>query len=94
MGVKRLKIKNELNYKRGGTSRYCGGCDHFVSDFQVHGCDRDCTPLRVEPRCKIIGLENGRGYRIHPANVCDRYDNTERIRRLRNMTDMAGVNRA
>lgn len=82
MGVKRLKIKNELNYKRGGTSRHCGGCDHFVPDFDVVVNDDYGATLRQEPRCKIIGLKNGRGYRIHPANICDRYDNTEKIKRL------------
>lgn len=87
MGVKRLKIKNELNYKRGRTWANCGQCDHFVPKFQVHGCDKERTPLRVEPRCKIIGLENGRSYRIHPANICDRYDNTEGLKKLKSLMD-------
>jgi len=85
MGVKRLKIKNDLNYKKGRTWANCGQCDYFVSDFQVRGCDPEGTPLCKEPRCKIIGLENGRGYRIHPANICDRYDNTEGLKKLKGL---------
>ena len=85
MGVKRLKIKDELNYKKGLTWANCGQCDHFVPNFDVVVNDDYGATVQVEPRCKIIGLENGRGYRIHPANICDRYDNTETIKKLKNM---------
>jgi len=88
MGVKRLKIKNELNYKRGLTWAYCGQCDHFVPQYHVPGSwaeKGEIESLRDEPRCKIIGLKPGRQYRINPANICDRYDNTEHMKRLKGM---------
>ena len=75
-----LKIKTELNYRRGGTARNCGGCDHFVNEFQVMSCNGN--PLNVEPRCKVIGPGNSRKYRINQKNVCDRHTNKERLKRL------------
>lgn len=72
-----LKIKRELNYRRGGTCRNCEGCDHYVASHMVKTCNGN--PLREEPRCKVVGLENGRMYRVHPGNVCDKYDNTLRL---------------
>jgi hypothetical protein len=83
MGVKRLKIKDELNYKRGYTWKNCGQCDHFVANYDIVEQDTYGALVTTEPRCKIIGLENGPSYRIHPANICDRYDNTERLKRIR-----------
>lgn len=79
-GASMLKIKEQLKYKKGGTSRNCGGCDHFVRNFQVMSCDGN--PLHIEPRCKVIGLENSIKYRVHEKNVCDKYCNEEGLRRL------------
>jgi hypothetical protein len=87
MGVKRLKIKNELNYKKGRTWKNCGQCDHFVQNFDLVGHDSYGAQVTTEPRCKIIGLKPGRQYRIHPANICDRYDNAEGLKRLKGMMD-------
>lgn len=81
MGSPRLNKKIELHYRRGYTHSHCGCCDHFVRNHEVRKCTGE--PMGVEPRCRIIGLENGRGYRINPNSVCDAYNNTETIKRLR-----------
>jgi hypothetical protein len=82
MGTPKLKRKEELQYRRGTTSRYCERCNHFVGDFPIpwrEGC--------AEPRCEVIGLETGRSYKINPANICDRYDNSRYLNRLINGTE-------
>lgn len=76
-----LKIKRELNYRRGHTWKNCGGCDNFVALHMVRTCSG--LPLREEPRCRVIGLENGRMYRVNANNVCDRHDNTKSLSRLK-----------
>jgi hypothetical protein len=85
MGVKRLKIKDDLHYKRGPTWANCGQCDHLVRHFDVVVSDGHGARVTTEPRCKIIGLKPGRQYRIHPANICDRYDNTEGLKKYKAM---------
>ena len=73
MGVKRLQIKDDLNYRRGYTWKACSYCDHYVGSVEIaiEGA------LRIgEPRCKIIGLNPGRLYRINRAYVCDKYEYT------------------
>ena len=80
MGVKRLKIKDELHYRNGYTHASCEQCDHFVL---AHKCVEG--ELWESPRCRIIGVERGRGFRINPRSICDRYDNTEGIKRYRDM---------
>lgn len=77
----RLKKKDELNYRRGYTHSHCGDCDFFVPDFRVMGIGGEF--LRYEPRCKQIGLRDGRMYRVGRNNICDLFDNTETIRRIR-----------
>jgi hypothetical protein len=76
-----LKKKQEVNYRRGRTWADCSQCDHYVPDFQVVGIGG--TVLGVEPRCRIIGLESGRMYRVSPKNWCDRYDNSRHMQRIR-----------
>lgn len=78
MGVKRLKIKDDLNYRPGYTHAHCSGCDHFV---HAHKCAEG--ELWEAPRCQIIGIERGRGFRINPNSICDKYDNTENMKRYR-----------
>ena len=71
MGRKRLKIKTELNYRRGTGGFHCKGCGHFVPDFEVmglHGLPRGIT----DSRCRIIGLENSILYRVDWNGLCDR----------------------
>lgn len=74
MGSARLKIKIELNYRKGPTWKNCGDCNHFVNEYEVPGCPG--------PRCKIIGLNHSAKYRIRPDHICDRHDNSERLKRL------------
>lgn len=74
MGVKRLKIKDDLNYRRGYTWKQCSYCDYYASGFGIVSANHAETIN--EPRCKIIGLKPGRQYRINPGNVCDKYSYT------------------
>lgn len=76
MGVQRLKIKDELHYRPGSTSRHCSDCNHCV-------CYQDADGSKREYRCRIIGLEPGRLYRINPKYICDKYDNSVMLKRLR-----------
>lgn len=66
MGLTKLKIKDELRYRRGYTHSHCSDCNHYVGMTLENG-------LR-DPRCRLIGLKPGRMYRVHPASVCDRFD--------------------
>lgn len=75
MGVARLKKKTELNYRRGTTSRYCGHCNHCVAFQKADGSSKYF-------RCRIIGLESGRLYSIHPQNICDAWDDSRYMERL------------
>ena len=80
-----LKKKREVNYRRGTTGRHCAVCDHFEVAFQVRGCN--CEPIALEPRCAVIGLNNGRAYRIGAKNLCDRFDNSKRLASIFAMED-------
>jgi len=76
-----LKIKEELHYRRGYTHAHCSDCNHYVQTFKresFNGAD-----LGEEPRCRVIGLQLGRMYRIHPKNICDQFDNSELLARLK-----------
>lgn len=81
MGSVRLKKKIELNYRKGTTAHDCSECNHFVDEFEVHGINGEV--LRVEPRCEIMGVNNGRAYRINPKSICDAHDNSIHLKRLR-----------
>lgn len=79
MGVKRLNKKVQLNYRCGTTSRSCQYCNHFYSG-----------PLTSDFfRCKIIGLLAGRSYRINPNHICDQYDGSNYLKRLKAGTSFA-----
>jgi hypothetical protein len=80
-GRRRLKFKDEFHYRRGGTAHHCGCCDHYVCDFQVYSCVGN--PLKVMPRCRLIGLENSYRYQVNYNAICDKYDNTKRLRRMK-----------
>lgn len=82
MGVKRLKIKNELHYRPGRTAHYCSQCNHWageIPEFAALGNDSHGKG----PRCRMIGIEPGIGYRINPKYICDKYDNSIQLKRLR-----------
>ena len=75
-----MKKKRELNYKRGTTAHDCSECNYYVAEFEVRGIGGKV--LGTEPRCMVIGLKDGRVYRINPKNICDEFDNSEFLRRL------------
>ena len=81
MGSPTLKKKIELNYRRGSTAHDCSECNAYVPEFEVRGIGG--KPLRTEPRCMLMGLKDGRAYRINPKNICDAHDNSEHLKRLR-----------
>jgi hypothetical protein len=80
VGASRLKKKIELNYRRGSTAHDCSECNAYVPEFDVRGINGH--HLRFEPRCMVMGLRDGRAYRINPNNICDAHDNTEYLKRL------------
>jgi len=81
MGASRLKKKTELNYRRGSAAHDCSECNAYVKDFDVRGIGGEHRCF--EPRCMIMGLKDGRSYRINPKNICDAHDNSDYIKRLR-----------
>ncbi len=83
-----LKRKQEVNYRRGTTGRHCEVCDHFMTAFRVRGCNGE--PLAIEGRCTVIGLQNGRAYRIGAKNLCDRFDNSKRLAAIMGAHDDQG----
>lgn len=80
MGIARLKKKTELNYRRGYSWRYCAECNHFVT-MEIKGINDE--DLGTQPRCRIIGLNAGRMYRIHPASICDSFDGSAKLARVK-----------
>lgn len=80
MGVKKLQIKEELHYRKGPTWGGCSQCNHYVHSFEIA---RDGNWATGEPRCRVIGLKPGRLYKINPGNICDKYDNSISLRRIR-----------
>lgn len=84
-----LKIKEQLHYKRCPTWGCCGDCNHFVKDFQVRSCGRGGEVIKEEGRCRIIGLEHGRMYRILPHFFCDKFNNSEYLKRLKRGSSFA-----
>lgn len=82
MGVKRLRIKDELHYRPGGTGHHCSACNHYLA--KPHNpIDLGLMDPLPDPRCRLIGLKPGRQYRINPKNICDRYDNSNMLKRLK-----------
>jgi hypothetical protein len=80
-----LKAKCDLNYRRGTTSKSSQYCNHFMSAseaFAAFSCDS-------EPRCKIMGVEPGRAYRINPNNICDKDNGSDYLKRIKAGTSLA-----
>jgi hypothetical protein len=73
--------KIELNYRKGGTAHSCSECNHYVHNFEGIGCKGEVLP--PQPRCTIIGLKNGREYKINPNNICNSHNNSHRISQYR-----------
>ena len=82
MGTPKLKIKAELNYRPGYTHAHCSQCNFYVSSLACIGISI-VSAVGDQPRCKIIGLNPGRMYRISPNNICDKYDGSESIARIK-----------
>ena len=80
MGSPTLKKKIELDYRRGSKAHDCSECNAYVAQFEVRGLGG--TLLCIEPRCMVMGLKDGRAYRIKPNNICDAHDNSEHLKRL------------
>lgn len=72
MGSPTLKKKVDLNYRKGPAAHDCSQCDHFVPAYAG----------RAWPVCMIMGLGDGRAYRINPRNICDAYDSSRYMERL------------
>ena len=68
MGVKKLQIKEYLHYRKGPTWGNCSQCNQYI--------------YAVEPRCNLIGDKPGRLYKINPQNICDKFDNSEKIKKF------------
>ena len=81
MGSPQLKKKKEMHYRRGYTHSSCDTCNDYVSRYKVRGIGGEVKG--EEPRCKTMGLKGGRAYRIGPNNICDKFDNSKLMERLR-----------
>jgi len=80
MGTPKLKIKDELHYRRGYTHSHCSECNHYV-EMRIRGIND--ADLGQQPRCRLIGLNPGRMYRINPASICARFDGSNKLDRLK-----------
>lgn len=78
----RLQKKDELNYRKGSTneSNNCRYCTRFIPDFEIHGIGGDSSAIRIEGRCRIFGLQEGRRYNVRPDYTCDaqEFDNAKK----------------
>jgi hypothetical protein len=79
MAAPTLYIKKELHYRHGYTDRHCSGCDHYVANPEPLGGFRSTG----DGRCRVMGLKPGRAYRILPGHICDRFDQTKTLARLK-----------
>ena len=66
-GVKRLKLKDVLHYRRGSTieTMNCEWCQFCVKEYEV------LPDMTIEPRCKVMGLKDSRKYRIRLDYTCN-----------------------
>lgn len=93
MGSVRLKKKTELNYRKGSTNESvnCKTCENFVPEFDVISCTvfngEKSEVLRIESRCKIMGLKSSIKYRVWPDYRCDAHKMSEEYdQRIAEMT--------
>lgn len=68
MGVPMLKKKKELRYRKGSTceTRNCQYCESFVPRTALPN-----NPTIKEGRCKVLGVNSGRMYRVRSDFTCD-----------------------
>jgi len=71
MGTGRLKKKDDLHYRKGSTAAHfnCECCKSFVENFEVRGLGGNV--LAIEGRCRLMGMEYSRRYRVRPDHRCD-----------------------
>ncbi len=69
--MKRLKKKDMARYRKGSTNeaRNCKWCRNFVRDVADHG--NGVRSMAEYGRCKIMGLDVDRKYRIREDFTCD-----------------------
>ncbi len=67
----RLKKKIELHYRKGSTNESCNcqNCKNIVKDSVVITGRGEI--LAAEPRCKVMGLQPSRRYRIRLDYTCN-----------------------
>ena len=80
MGSPQLKAKRDLNYRRKSQSRSCEDCNYYLAEFQETGIGG--VRLGIHGRCELIGLNNGRAYRISPSGLCDKHDISRYMEKL------------
>ena len=73
-------LKKKLNYRNGYASRHCSVCDNFAA-IKITGLGG--ADLGKQPRCNIIGHDAGKIYRINSEYICDAFDGTEGLKRLK-----------
>lgn len=63
----RLPKKIELKYRNGSTAEHmnCRHCVNIVKDYTIPGTER------IEPRCRIFGLEGSIRYRVREDHRCE-----------------------
>ena len=75
-----LKIKKELNYRRGLAHSHCSDCNHYV-EIWISGIENE--DRATQGRCQLIGLKPGRMYRVNAASICDRFDGSVALERAK-----------
>jgi hypothetical protein len=68
MSNKTLPQKTDLNFRKVGNAEVqrCARCAHFVKRFKLEGYEA--------ARCRVIGMEKKRNYRVYADHVCDRFE--------------------
>ena len=66
-----LKIKKQLNYRRGTKAEKCLFCEYFRPEQPLTGING--ADMGKQPRCTVIGLKAGRMYAVNKQNRCDRF---------------------
>jgi len=75
MGAPQLKKKAALDYRRGSAGRDCSSCVNFVPAFPIREAN---GTVHVEPRCRVMGIQPGRAYRISSRSICNAFKGGER----------------
>ena len=75
--------KMALNYRRGEADRRCENCNHWRPPVGITTTTGG-KPVAAKPRCKIIGVKNGKRYWIDGGFVCDGFKGTAFQERILN----------